>query len=131
MNHSNQNKMHELKEKFMIARDWVMDHNKIVMPLVLVVCVLITILIALNANQREALEKEAQQAAMAVASEESGNSVEGLEAPTFELEENAHPEINNLVRTYYDAQASGDIETISSLNTYLNEIETIRVQELS
>ncbi len=131
MNHSNQNKMHELKEKFMIARDWVMDHNKIVMPLVLVVCVLITILIALNANQREALEKEAQQAAMAVASEESGNSVEGLEAPTFELEENAHPEINNIVRTYYDAQASGDIETIFSLNTYLNEIETIRVQELS
>lgn len=131
MKHSNQNKMHVLKEKFMIARDWVMDHNKIVMPLVLVVCVLITILVAVNANHREALEKEAQQAAMAVASEETSVSVEGLGTPTFELEENAHPEINNLIRTYYDAQASGDIETISSLNTYLNEIETIRVQELS
>lgn len=131
MKHSNQNKMHVLKEKFMIARDWVMDHNKIVMPLVLVVCVLITILVAVNANHREALEKEARQAAMAVASEGSSVSVEGLEAPTFELEENAYPEINNLIRTYYDAQASGDIETISSLNTYLNEIETIRVQELS
>lgn len=131
MKHSNQNKMHVLKEKFMIARDWVMDHNKIVMPLVLVVCVLITILVAVNANHREALEKEARQAAMAVASEESSVTVEGLEAPTFELEENAYPEINNLIRTYYDAQAAGDIETISSLNTYLNEIETIRVQELS
>ena len=43
MNHSDQNKMHILKEKFMIARDWVMDHNKIVMPLVLVVCVLLTV----------------------------------------------------------------------------------------
>ncbi len=131
MKHSNQNKMHMLKEKFMIARDWVMDHNKIVMPLVLVICVLITIFVAVNANHREALEKEAQQAAMAVASEESSVSVEGLEALTFELEENAYPEINNLIRTYYDAQASGDIEIISSLNTYLNEIETIRVQELS
>lgn len=131
MEHSNQNKMHMLKEKFMIARDWVMDHNKIVMPIVLVVCVLITILVAVNANHREALEKEAQQAAMAVASEGSSISVEGLGTPSFELEENAHPEINNLIRTYYDAQAQGDVETISSLNTYLNEIETIRVQELS
>lgn len=131
MKHSNQNKMHVLKEKFMIARDWVMDHNKIVMPLVLVVCVLITILVAINANHREALEKEAQQAAMAVASEESSVSVEGLGTLDFELEENAHPEINSLIRTYYDAQAQGDVETISSLNTYLNEIETIRVQELS
>ena len=131
MNHSNQNKMHMLKEKFMIARDWVMDHSKIVMPLVLVACVLLTVVIAVNANHREALENEAKEAAMAVSAEESGSTVEGLEAPVFELEENAHPEINNLIRTYYDAQASGDIETISSLNTYLNEIETIRVEELS
>lgn len=131
MEHSNQNKMHVLKEKFMIARDWVMDNNKIVMPIVLVVCVLITILVAVNANHREALEKEAQQAAMAVASEDSSVSVEGLGTPSFELEENAYPEINTLVRTYYDAQAQGDVETISSLNTHLNEIETIRVQELS
>lgn len=131
MKHSDQNKMHVLKEKFMTVRDWIMDHNKIVMPLVLVVCVLITIVAAVNANQKEALEKEAQQAAMAVASDETAASVEGLEAPVFELEENAHPEINNLVKSYYDAQASGDIETISSLNTYLNDIEKIRVQEMS
>ncbi len=68
---------------------------------------------------------------MAVSNEETDSQVEGLEAPVFELEENAHPEINNLIRTYYDAQASGDIQTISSMNAYLNEIETIRVEELS
>ena len=117
MKQSDQNKKHVLKEKFMTARDWIMDHNKIVMPLVLIVCVLITVVAAVNANQREALQKEAQQAAMAVASEETNASIQGLETPVFELEENAHPEINNLVKTYYDAQASGDMETISSLNT--------------
>ncbi|MDO4464139.1 MAG: SH3 domain-containing protein [Bacillota bacterium] len=131
MKHSEQNKMHVLKEKFMTVRDWIMEHNKIVMPLVLIVCVLITVVAAVNANQKEALQKEAQQAAMAVASEETTTSIQGLETPVFELEENAHPEINNLVKTYYDAQASGDMETISSLNTYLNDIEKIRVQELS
>lgn len=126
-----QSKMHMLRERFLKARDFVMDHSKIVMPLVLIVCVLLTIVVAVNANQREALEKEAQQAAMTVAAQESSLSVEGLEAPVFELEENAHPEINNLIRTYYDAQAAGDIETIASLNTYLDEIETIRIEELS
>lgn len=131
MKQSEQNKMHVLKEKFITVRDWVMDHNKIVMPLVLVVCVLITVLVAVSANQRDALEKEAEQAAMAVNAEEAGSSVEGLESPVFELEENAYPDINNLVRTYYDAQAAGDMEAISKLNTYLNDIEKIRVQELS
>lgn len=131
MNHSDQNKMHMLKGKFITVKDWIMDHNKIVMPIVLIVCVLITSVVAVNANQRETLEREAQQAAMAVAEKESGSAVVGLEAPVFELEENAHPEINNIIRTYYDAQAIGDIETITSLNTYLDEIKIIRVQELS
>lgn len=132
MNHSNQNKMHTLREKVITARDFIMDHSKIIMPLVLIVCVIITVIIAVNANHRETLEKEAEQAAMAVPTEEGeAVSVEGLEMPQYELEENAHPEINNLVRAYYDAQASGDIDVISELNTYLDEIEIIRVQEMS
>lgn len=131
MNHSNQNRSHTLKEKTIAVRDWVMDHSKIVMPLVLVVCVLITILIAVNANHREALEREAEQVAMAVSADELTVSTESLDEVEYELEKNVHPEINNLVRTYYDAQASGDVETISRLNTYLDEIEIIKVQEMS
>lgn len=131
MDHSNKDKKHGVTEKSMTVGDWIMDHSKIIFPLVLVACVLITVVLAINANKKEALEKEAQQAAMAVAAEQALPSVDELETPQFELEENAHPEINSLIRTYYDAQAEGDIETISSLNTYLDEIETIRVQELS
>ena len=131
MKHSEQNKMHVLMSKFMTVGDWIMDHNKIVMPLVLVVCVLITIMVAVNANKREALEKEAEQAAIALASDESSGASDGLEIPNVPLEENAHPEINDMVRTYYNAQVEGDIATITSLNAYLNEIETIRMQELS
>lgn len=130
MDHSNQNKMHMLREKVITVRDFIMDHSKIVMPLVLIVCVIITVVIAVKANHREALEKEAEQAAMAVSTEEAV-SVEGIEIPEYELEENAHPEINNLVRAYYDAQAAGDVDTISKLNTYLDEIEIIKVQEMS
>ena len=41
-----------------------------------------------------------------------------------------YSDINNIVRTYYDAQASGDIETISSLNTYLNDIDKKTITRL-
>lgn len=129
MNRSSQKKKHKIVRYFIMMKDWVMEHNKIVMPLVLAVCVLVTILVAVNANQREALEKEAE-AALAV-TEKTGSEVEGLQPPVFELEENAHPEINNLIRTYYDAQVAGDMDTIASLNTYLNDIEKIRVEEMS
>lgn len=131
MKQSNQNKLHMLKEKSRAVKDWIMDNTKIVMPVVLVVCVLITIFVAINANQKEALKKEAEEAAAAIAGQEESASVEGLSTPVYELEENAYPEINNIIKTYYDAQASGDVEAIASLNTYLNDIEKIRIQEMS
>lgn len=131
MKQSNQNKLHMLKEKSIAVKDWIMDNTKIVMPVVLVVCVLITIFVAINANQKEALKKEAEEAAAAIAGQEESASVEGISTPVYELEENAYPEINNIIKTYYDAQASGDVETIASLNTYLNDIEKIRIQEMS
>ncbi len=131
INQNEQNEKHMLKKTFLAVRDWILDHTKIIMPLVLVVCVIITVLLAVNANQRDALKKEAELAAAAVEQPEESPSVEEISTPEFALEENAHQNINNVLRTYYDAQAEGDIETISTLNTYLNDIEKIRVEELS
>lgn len=130
MKQNNRDKAEMLKEKLITARNAAMNHPKLVMPIVLVVCVLITILVALNANQRDALEKKAELAAAAAAAAESTATVDGISSPQFELEENAHQDINQVVKSYYDAQAAGDIETISSLNAYLNDIEKIRVEEL-
>lgn len=130
MKDSEQNKKNVWTTKLMAAGEWIMEHGKIVMPLVLIVCVIITVVVAVNANRREALEKEAEQAAMAVAAGEK-EGTPGDEIPEVALEENAHPEINDMVRTYYNAQAEGDIDTVTSLNAYLNEIEIIRVKELS
>ena len=92
---------------------------------------LITVLVAVNANHRKIKEKEAEQAAIPVSAEETVPAEEESDTPVYELEKNTHPEINNVIRTYYDAQAEGNIETISSLNAYLDDIDTIRVQELS
>ena len=131
MNQNEKNAKHMLKKTFLAVRDWILDHSKIIMPLVLVVCVIITVLLAVNANQQDALEKEAQMAVVAVEQAEETPSVEEVSTPEVALEENAHQDVNNVLKTYYDAQAEGDIETISTLNTYLNDIEKIRVEELS
>lgn len=127
MKQTSQDKIRQLKDKVWMAKDWMLDHRKIVMPGVLIVCVLITVLIAVNANKKETLEKEAEAA---VAAAQDQEEIE-ITSPEYELEENAYPEVNNVVRIYYDAQASGDMETVSRLNTYLNDIEKIRVEELS
>lgn len=128
MNQTSQDKMQQLKDKALAAKDWILDHRKIVMPVVLIVCVLITVFIAINANKKEALEKEAEAAAAVAAQAQDETS---MGTPEYDLEENAYPEVNNVVRAYYDAQASGDMDTVSKLNTYLNDIEKIRVEELS
>ena len=128
MNQNNQSRLEGVKDKLLTGKDWILDNRKVVMPAILIVCVLITIFIAVNANQRDKLEKEAEAAVLA-AQQQAEEDIQ--EMPTYDLEENAYPEVNNVVRAYYDAQASGDMETISSLNTYLNDIQKIKVEELS
>lgn len=131
MNQNEKNGKQMLKNTFLAVREWILDHSKIIMPLVLVVCVLITVLLAVSANKKSTLEDEARLAAAAVEQVQETPEVEEVTTQEVPLEENAHQDINNVIKTYYDAQASGDIETISGLNTYLNDIEKIRVEELS
>ncbi len=129
MDQNNQSRLEGVKDKLLTVKDWILDHRKVVMPAILIACVLITVFVAVNANQRDRLEKEAEAAALAAAEQQTEEEVQ--EMPVYDLEENAYPEVNNVVRAYYDAQASGDMDTVSSLNTYLNDIQKIKVEELS
>ncbi len=116
-------------------KEWVSDHAKIVMPIVLLVCVLITVLVAVNANKKAAEEVEAQ-----IAGIEGENGAESApeaaletaeELPELELELNAYPGVNTLMNDYYAAMAAGDVETIESMNAYVDDREKIRIQEMS
>ena len=115
-------------------KEWVSD-AKIVMPIVLLVCVLITVLVAVNANKKAAEEVEAQ-----IAGIEGENGAESApeaaletaeELPELELELNAYPGVNPLMNDYYAAMAAGDVETIESMNAYVDDREKIRIQEMS
>lgn len=65
MNTSNNTIQDFLKAKFEILKDWLIRYSKIVMPVVLAVCVLITVVTAVSANKRRIEQEET-----AVATEE-------------------------------------------------------------
>lgn len=113
-------------------KEWVSDHTKIVMPIVLLVCVFITVLVAVNANKKAAEEAEVQLAGIdPVAAAEEENAIPEEELPQLELEVNAYPAVNALMNDYYAAMAAGDIEAVESMNAYVEDKEKIRIQEMS
>lgn len=119
-----------IKDRLEDIKDWVFDHLKIVMPVVLLICVGITVLIAMNANKKAA-EAEAQIADNEKIAEAAVMSEEMEEIPEALLEEDAYPKVNELMSKYYEARTNGDIETIAALNPYIKETEKIRIQETS
>ena len=113
-------------------REWVSDHIKIVMPIVLFICVIITVVVAVNANRKAAEEVEAQMAGIESSEAPEDTGEEELESiPQLELEVNAYPAVNTLISDYYTAMAEGDIEAIESMNAYVEDKEKIRIQEMS
>ena len=116
----------KLKEKIHMCKEWILNHSKIVLPTVVVVCVAITVVVALNANKKE-IQKQTVGAEV-VTEEESSTEVAVPEEP-FEV--NAYPEINNLIETYYKAMADGDVATVELLNSYVSEKEKIHITEIS
>lgn len=93
------------------------DNKKFLMPAVFVLAVVITIVIALSANKRTT-----QQAALTANESMSDTYV----VPEVTMEENAYPEVNALINTYYTASAEGNSEVISSIYKGLEETELLK-----
>ncbi len=121
-----------IKDRLDDIKDWISDHAKIVMPVILVVCVLFTVLIAVNANKKAAAEEEAQMAESTEVADTAALLTEDVETvPELPLEENAYPAVNALVSSYYSALAEGDLDTVSAINAFVDDTEKIRIQEMS
>ena len=119
---ANNNKM---KEIFHSCKEWILNHSKIVLPVIVCVCVIITVVVALNANKKET---EKQTVGAEPVTEEPSTEMVVPEEP-FEVD--AYPDINNLIHSYYSALAEGDVEAVEALNSYVDDTEKIRIQEIS
>lgn len=113
------------KEKVHFAKEWILNHSKVVLPVVVVICVAITVAVALQAKQKETEEQTV------IAEAQTEEETVEIEIPEEPLEENAYPEINALINSYYAALAAGDVTEVESMNNYVDDTEKIRISEIS
>ncbi|MCR5157055.1 MAG: SH3 domain-containing protein [Butyrivibrio sp.] len=93
------------------------DNKKYLMPAVLLVAVVLTVVIAINANKRATQVAQVNTAA---------TEASVIEIPDVTMEENAYPEVNAIVERYYTASAAGDAETLSEIYRGLEETEILK-----
>ncbi len=93
------------------------DNKKYLMPVVFVLAVALTIVIALSANRRAAELASTKEEAAAEAT---------YMIPEDAMQENAYPEVNALVEKYYIASANGDSDTIASIYKGLEDTELLK-----
>ena len=127
MNMTNDTMREGLKAKSEAFKNWLGRYSKIVLPVILVVCVALTIVIAIQANERKVEQEET-----AVAPEESTGEEEAmLDVPEVPLEKDAVPGIKELFDVYYKAMVEGDTDTMEKLVYYMDATEILRAAETS
>lgn len=121
-----------MKDKKSAVLEYILEHCKIIFPVVLIVVVAVTVVFALGARSRTDQGEESQggsgaSVADSSASEDSLSSVVG----NTPLMLNEDGEMYTLVATYYNATALGDIETLRGLYDELPENNALRIEEMS
>lgn len=114
------------KEKIHSIGNYIIKHNKVVLPAVVVVAVAITVSVSLSLSNRH---KEAQQEAeIESAASETATETATEDVPLVSNEEGA---VYTLIATYYNAMATGDEETLRSVCDEISDKDMYRYVELS
>ena len=74
---------------------------------------------------------EKKEEAVAQAEIENITKEEGFVVPEEALEKDAYPEVNNLVKQYYQALVAGDIDTVKSIKNYTDAEEELKIAKKS
>lgn len=117
-----------MKDNMRKLLDYIVGKSKIVFPVVVMVAVAVTVLVALNANGVKAEQVE-KLAGESPASREV--SEEALE-PNYEeipLVPNENPAVYTVIATYYNAMALGDMDTLRSICDTIADDELIHFEE--
>lgn len=106
----NGNNIGEMIEKL---KDLILENRKIVLPVILVAAFLITMGIGISANRKNEKQEEVQTSASGT--QEGVEEQKGLTVPNVLLEENAYPEINELIMKYYKALEEKNIGVLPEI----------------
>ncbi len=105
-----------------------MKENKkiLVVVAVFVVAIVAAILITNNLANKNQTSGEA-----VLADATNEEAVQNYEIPNDEMEKDAYPEVNELMKKYYTAAAAGDVDTVATLRTGIDDKEKITIQKKS
>lgn len=121
------------KDKVRSLRDYIIRHSKVAFPLIIIVAVAVTVAVALKAGNADAKVAELEQPTEPVqdsTGEAEGASLERV-IPDIPLEQSTDGAMYSLMATYYNALATGDVDTVKSVKNYVEDTEEIRIRELS
>lgn len=82
-------------------------------------------------EKQEEIPVTVEKTNVAVDSQSEESTEDVIAVPEEALEKDAYPEVNNLVKQYYQALADGDMETIHALKSYIDEEEELKVVKKS
>lgn len=114
-----------LKDHLLFFKEWIADYGKIFLPLMLLILVSVTVVVSLNARERV---EQAAEEALEVLEE---TKAEVMEVQETLFEEDAYPEINALIKSYYEALEHADIEILLEIQNVVTATEIIRLQKMS
>lgn len=119
------------KDRVRLASDYMIRHSKVAFPIIVIAAVAVTVAVALSAGNADAgLDETVPVETAAPSGEPQEASLQRVvsDAP---LEKNEDGALYSLMATYYNALATGDVETIRTISNYVEDTEEIRIQELS
>ena len=113
-----------IKDRLILVKDWLVDYGRIILPVILLACISVTLYVALSAHNRvEAAKQEAEEALLEA-------KTEVIEVQETNFEENAYPEINELIMRYYDAIKSVDTDELAEIQGSLSDTEILRLEAM-
>ncbi|MCR4587953.1 MAG: SH3 domain-containing protein [Lachnospiraceae bacterium] len=114
------------KERFRTFAGFVSDHQRVIWPVFLIICVIVTIVIAIIAGRHQEEEVDIETATVETLSENAT-----IPIPDVDFEVNAYPEINTLVSDYYQALVDGNMDRLSEVVSPVSTAYLTKAQEIS
>ncbi len=91
--------------------------------------ILVIVLLIFSAKHKSKKDKDDEAEATEATTEVTFDESSEIPLPTEDLQVDAYPEVNALVSSYFTAMASGDVDTLSSICSDLDDAAKIRIQE--
>lgn len=117
-----------IKEKMLLVRNFLFKNGKFVFPVIIVLVVATVVFFALRMTNGKVPEELVE-----VTGENVVSSEETIEVPDeiVSMEENTNGKLYTLIATYYNAYATGDVETLKSITNFFDETDGIKIPEMS